>query len=295
MLIGIGLGNVVKLILTGSLKFAAGLLAIGFVATALVRLAPGFGTDERELDPRLVNASIEHLRARQTSANIPAAYLQLLRGAAAGDFGHSYLLDRPVRELLAERWPTTANLAIWGWLTGGLLAFAMAGGAVIMPRLGLRLAGAGLSSSLLCLPATLLAYLSAVSYTPAYCAIAAIVFARVFCVLDSLFAAAVATGYVTGARCRGVSNTHIFLRHILAAKKLELIALSATSLTLAIAASVPVEVLSDQAGMGQLAWKAAMGRDLPLLVGITVAMATVTLFLSRSADVLVSALAGRSR
>jgi peptide/nickel transport system permease protein len=282
------------LVLSASLKFVAGLLIIGFVATALVRIAPGFGTDERELDVRLANASIEQLKLSKDTASIPASYLTFLRNAAKGDFGVSLLLNRPVRELLEDRYSTTAALVALGWITGWTLAFVIAGAAVTLPNFGFRSTGLFFSGSVLCLPTALLAYSVAVSRTPAYCAVAAIVFAKVFRMLDSVFVAAEAAPFVTGARARGTSEFRIFLRHILSAHRGELIALSATSLTMAIGSAVPIEVLSDQAGIGQLAWKAAIGRDLPLLVSVTLLMAAVTLCLNRTADILVAAFSRRA-
>jgi ABC-type dipeptide/oligopeptide/nickel transport system permease component len=37
---------------------------------------------------------------------------------------------------------------------------------------------------------------------------------------------------------------------------------------------VPVEVIFDVPGVGQLAWSAAMNRDLPVLLAVTLMMAT---------------------
>ena len=171
----------------------------------------------------------------------------------------------------------------------------MAGAAVALPNAGFRSTGLFFSGSVLCLPTALLAFSVAVSRTPAYCAVAAIVFAKVFRMLDSLFIAAEAAPFVTGARARGTPELRIFLRHMVSANRGELIALSATSLTMAIGSAVPIEVLSDQAGVGQLAWKAAIGRDLPLLVSVTLLLSAVTLCLNRTADVFVAAVSRRGR
>ena len=43
-------------------RFLVMLLVLGFVTTSIVRLAPGYGTDERELDSRLSNESIDAVR-----------------------------------------------------------------------------------------------------------------------------------------------------------------------------------------------------------------------------------------
>jgi ABC-type dipeptide/oligopeptide/nickel transport system permease component len=44
------------------------------------------------------------------------------------------------------------------------------------------------------------------------------------------------------------------------------------SLVLAFGSAIPVEALCDVAGVGQLAWRAALGRDLPLLCGLAMAV-----------------------
>jgi ABC-type dipeptide/oligopeptide/nickel transport system permease component len=44
------------------------------------------------------------------------------------------------------------------------------------------------------------------------------------------------------------------------------------SLVLAFGSAIPVEALCDVAGIGQLAWRAALGRDLPLLCGLAMAV-----------------------
>jgi peptide/nickel transport system permease protein len=53
--------------------------------------------------------------------------------------------------------------------------------------------------------------------------------------------------------------------------------LGGISVNFALGASVPIEVLCDQPGIGQLAWQAALGRDLPVLVALTWIAATITL------------------
>src|SRR4030081_326737 len=81
----------------------------GFCGATLLRLAPGFDVDERELDPRVSAASVAHLReARAQDRNILRYYARFLAGAIFGDLGVSRSLDRPVAELLHERLPITA-------------------------------------------------------------------------------------------------------------------------------------------------------------------------------------------
>ena len=65
--------------------------------------------------------------------------------------------------------------------------------------------------------------------------------------------------------------------HILPVAGPQLLALAGVSVSLAFAATIPVEVLCDLPGIGQLAWKAALSRDLVLLVNLTMIVTLITL------------------
>ena len=64
-----------------------------------------------------------------------------------------------------------------------------------------------------------------------------------------------------------------------------LVALAGVSVTLAFGASIPIEALADSPGIGQLAWRAALGRDLPVLVTVTLLLTVVTVFANIIADI----------
>jgi peptide/nickel transport system permease protein len=66
------------------------------------------------------------------------------------------------------------------------------------------------------------------------------------------------------------------MRHVLPPAAPQLIALAAVSVNMAFGAAVAVEAICDLPGLGQLAWKAAMARDLPLLVVLTVMIVLMT-------------------
>src|SRR5579872_2831364 len=90
----------------------------GLLGATLVRLAPGFGVDERELDARLSAESQQAIRAEHArDNNIAAYYVRYLGGLLHGDFGFSRSLNRPVSELLAQRLPLT--LASLGYGVAG--------------------------------------------------------------------------------------------------------------------------------------------------------------------------------
>lgn len=270
------------------LRYFFSLLLIGFVATALIRIAPGYGTDERDLDARFDQ------RRQSQEISIPAAYWHFVAGAIKGDLGFSATLNRPVRQLMEDRISTTARIAGAGWLTGWAAALLLAGSACLFSVDAFRFAGTVASGSLLCVPSALLAFAIAAAQVPVYLAVAAIVFARVFPIVANLFGTSQASYFVTAARCRGAFPSSVFFRHIVISTRAELVALAGASVAMAIGASVPVEVLGDQPGIGQLAWKAALGRDLHLLLSVTLLIAATTMFFNRGSDAIVAALRRRT-
>src|SRR5258708_35704153 len=106
---------------------AALVLLGGLVSATVVRLAPGFDADERELDPSLNAESVRALRqSRAGEHNILSFYAGYLRGAIRGDLGTSHALGQPVQSLLRERWPVTLRVAGIGLLLAWLLASTLA-------------------------------------------------------------------------------------------------------------------------------------------------------------------------
>jgi peptide/nickel transport system permease protein len=78
----------------------------------------------------------------------------------------------------------------------------------------------------------------------------------------------------------------ILFWHVVPSAGPQLLALAGVSVSFAIGAAIPVEALCGRAGIGQLAWQAAVARDLPLLMNITILVTLVTLLANSSADVI---------
>ena len=73
-----------------ALALVATVLLGGLLSATLVRFAPGFDTDERELDPHLNARSVQALRdARHNDDNIFRFYFSYMKRAANGDLGTS--------------------------------------------------------------------------------------------------------------------------------------------------------------------------------------------------------------
>src|SRR5262249_48089453 len=75
---------------------------------------------------------------------------------------------------------------------------------------------------------------------------------------------------VLTAHAKGAGRWRILFWHVFPGAWPQLIALLGVSISIAIGALLPIEVICDIPGLGQLAWYAAQSRDLPLLVNLTV-------------------------
>ncbi|HSY63004.1 MAG TPA: ABC transporter permease [Terriglobales bacterium] len=259
----------------------------GFLGATLLRFAPGFGVDEEELDSRLSAQSIQALRQTHAGdANIFVFYFHYLSRLLRGDLGISRTLQRPVWQLVAERLPETlksvaAGMAL-GWTTGFLLAVA-----VVMSRAWyLDLLGSLLVGVLLCLPAAVLALLFVRAQAPARLLLGLIIFPKVFRYSRNLLGRSSALPHVLTARAKGLGNMRVLVWHILPTAAPQLLALLGVTVSFAFTAAIPMEALCDMPGIGQLAWKAALGRDVALLVNLTMIVTLVTLMANSASEMM---------
>lgn len=269
------------------LTLAATALLGGFLSATLVRLAPGFDTDEATLNPHLSSQSIQALRqARTEQHNIVRFYLHSVQRALHGDLGTSISLKQPVRTLLHERVPLTLRLVGLGLLMGWTAVMALALTAAWLRATAYDLLATVLTGVLLCVPAAVLALLSVLWSIPGALAIALIIFPRDYRYARNLLDKAYSLPHIVTARAKGLGEWRILFWHVVPSAGPELLALAGVSVSLALGAAIPVEALCGLAGIGQLAWQAALARDLPLLMNITVLVTLVTLLANSGADVI---------
>ena len=235
---------------------------------------------------------------------------------AHGNLGTSYLENRPVAELLAtyetntallygtglalavllalatgaahglagNRWPgrligatELAFYALPGFVIGTLLVAIFAGALGWLPASGnqsLRLAHPGWLDRArhLVLPAATIALFS---FAP---------LSRYFArgVQDSL-----AADYTRAAIARGIPPRRILLRHVLPNALRPLITLLGLSFPLLVSGSVTVESVFGYPGLGWLLWRAALGRDYPVIVAIVLIGGVATVAANLVADLVV--------
>jgi len=272
------------------------LLIAGLLGAALIRMAPGFQTSGQELDPRLTRSSIEALRHRDSEqGNLFVSYVRFLSNLAHGDAGTSRVFRQPVAQLIRERAATTVRSVALGWIVAWIAASLLAAAVALKSRAAPLIISTLLSGVLLSVPSAVLATFCLLFDLPPAAAIAAVVFPRVFPYLYEQLRSNVNRPHVIMARARGLSGARLFFWHILPGVLGGILGLAGVSVTLALGAAIPVEALADSPGLGQLAWRAALGRDLPVLVAITLLLTAVTVLVNLLSDVAVDRLGARAQ
>lgn len=249
----------------------------GLLSASLVRFAPGYAVDERELDPRLSPASVEAIRnAHRLNSNLFSYYGHYLARTVHGDLGSSEWLQQPISSLIRERFPVTAKSVVIGVLLAWGMALAISFASVLSRGLFFDISGTLLSGLFIALPAAVVAIFSVYLHAPVFLAIAVVTFPKLFRYLRNLLTHAYSQTYVLAAQARGIGQVRILFHHVVPLVSPALFALLGVSLSLAFGAAIPIEALCDSPGVGQLAWQAALNRDLPLIMNLTLLITLIT-------------------
>ena len=266
-----------RLFLLGLLRLLGIMLVASFAGALLLRAAPGFSSDERELNGALSSQSIQAIRQEHLAqSNIPRFYAHYLASLARGDLGASLSLNQPVRALLRERLPVTLRALgfalLAAWITGLGLAIA----AQTFHSRILRAATEGASGVFISTPAAALALIFVLLRLPPVWAAALLVFPKIYRYSSNLLRESYELPHVLTARAKGAGRSRILFWHVAPSAWPQLLALLGVSISIAMGVLLPIEVVCDLPGIGQLAWQAAQSRDLPLLVNLTVVVTFLT-------------------
>jgi peptide/nickel transport system permease protein len=257
----------------------------GFAAAALVRYSPGFDVDENSWNPKIGVNTLAAMHARREQQNqLPRFYAHYLVAALHGDLGQSDSLRAPVADLIGDRAPVSMRLVGWGTLGGLFLGAVLAWMAVWPRRLAPQLFANGVSGLLLAIPPAVLGLAFFFAEAPLAIAVALAVMPRVFGTMRALLDDLYTSPALLAARARGVKPAILALRYVLGAATPQMIALAGVAVVLAFGSIIPIEALCDVPGLGQLAWKAAIARDLPLLSGLALIITFMAAFVQTAGD-----------
>jgi len=222
-------------------------------------------------------ASLRRLeQQRRHERDVAAFYCRFLVRYVQGDLGYSHLLQRPVASLFAERLPVSGQAAAAGLTAAWVLSLVTAWPIARSRGRLLEAAGRAGATVLQCMPAGVLGLLvlglGGRGATACGAAIAIVLFPRLLHYVLNLLEEGYGMAHVVTARAKGAGEGRILLRHVLPSCLPQLVSLFGASVSMALSAAIPLEVILDVPGAGQLAWQAALGRDLTLLVNVTVLM-----------------------
>lgn len=252
------------------------LLLLSSVGTVLlVRCAPGYFSRSGEMDAAHSQMARRQAAAQQKGEGsaVPAALRYTLR-LLHGDLGQSQQYGTAVGDLLRPRLRVTAHVLLPAALLAPLLALLCA-----LPCSQLRttlLERTIATATLLgiAVPVSVLASASLLSGLGGPAAVLlAVVAARDFRFFLRLLRVQLRAPYLVYARSCGMRPVRATAYAIFLPVRSEMLSLLALSFTTALGSIVPVEVIFGVPGVGQLAWTAAMNRDLPVLLAVTLVMA----------------------
>jgi len=259
------------------LRLVAVMLMASFAGAMLMRIAPGFSSDDQELNSGLSAQSVQAIRnAHLADANVPRFYAQYLASLIKGDLGTSRSLNQPVKDLLRERLPVTLVNLAFALAVGWLLGLALAVAAQTWNVRALTFLANGLSGTFISTPAAALALVFLLLRWPPAFAAALLVFPKIYRYAQNLLQQSCEMPHVLTARAKGAGPWRVLAWHVAPIALPQLIALVGVSISIGIGVLLPIEVVSDVAGIGQLAWHAAQSRDLPLLVNLTMVVTFMT-------------------
>ena len=262
------------------------ILAGGLITASLVRFSPGFGVEEKELDSRLTSQSIAAIQeSHKSERSVVAFYMTFLGGLFHGDLGESHLFSCPISDLLRERWPVSLRSILCGLTIAWLSVFLLASTVVMMRNSVLNTVTSALAGALLAVPIAMIAFFGVILGYGASFALIIAISPPLFRYVRNILGASISKTYIISARAKGIGVPRIFWWHVLPSALPQLVGLAGVSINMAIGALIPIELLCDSPGVGQLALQAALARDLPLLVSLTLVMTVVIMLSNMLAEV----------
>jgi oligopeptide transport system permease protein len=271
----------------------------------VVRLAPGGPFDAEQALPPAVRANLE--RAYGLDQPLPAQYLRYLRGLAHGDFGPSLRQrDFTVSELIAAGLPLSVTLGLTAVLLAVLLGVAAGVLAAVWRGTGVDHGVTALAVLAIALPSFVTGPLLALAFglylhwlpvagwqagEPRYLVLPVLTLALPMAAyLARLMRASLLevlrAPYVRSARARGLGAARVLWRHALRPALLPVVSYLGPAVAFVVTGSLVVETVFGLPGTGRYLVQGAIDRDYPLVMGMIIVYAVLTLLCNLLADLL---------
>ena len=281
------------------------LFVIVTLSFALERLAPGGPFDQEQTLTPAVRANLDRLYGLDRP--LPVQYLRYLGALARGDFGPSLSQrDFTVSELISQGLPLSATLglaavllAILTGIPAGIAAALARGGAAdyalsALAALGIALPTFVTGPALALLFGLHLHWLPVAGWergAPRYLVLPVVTLALpVAAYLARLTRASLLevlrTNYVRSARARGLGGTRVLWHHALRPALLPAVSYLGPAVAFVVTGSLVIETVFGLPGSGRYLVQGAIDRDYPLVMGMIVVYAVLTLLLNFLVDLI---------
>jgi peptide/nickel transport system permease protein len=254
---------------------------------------------------------------------LPVQYVRWLGNALRGDLGTSIRSRQPVSELLIDKFPMTAQLAVLAWVIAMMIALPAGIISAVRRNSPLDVAATVLAMAGVAMPSFFLGILLILMFTwwvpilPAPGGPVPLLWENPLRALESLVLPAIALGlgstasvmrltrssllealaqdYVRTARSKGLAGRTVVLGHALRNALLPVVTVIGIQWVFLLAGSVIIEQMFAIPGMGRLAVGAIQGRDYVVVQGFVLFIATIAIVFNLVIDILYGYLDPRIR
>lgn len=298
------------------------LFGVSVITFGLVHLTPGDVVDViTAVNPDLEQGEVQRLR-REFGLDRPVyiQYFDWLTDAMQGDFGQTFNRGPDVSTLMVSRLPETIILGLFGWVFA--LVIAIPGGIYAAIRRGKLgddvsrfVALAGISIPNFWLGLMLIAIFAVqFGWFPVLdpqtnllsremlwwlilpgIAVGTAQSASLMRIMRTTMAEELGKEYVTAARAKGLPERTVILKHVLRNSLISVVTVAAFITAAIVSGSVVIEVVFGWPGLGQLFIDAIHGREINLIMAITLFTGVAIVIANLIADIIYAILDPRIR
>ncbi|MCC2521660.1 oligopeptide ABC transporter permease OppB [Vibrio coralliilyticus] len=290
------------------------LLFITLVSFWLMHIAPGGPFDMERPMPEVVRANIE----AKFHLNEPflVQFFIYITNFLQGDLGPSFVYqDFTVTQLVAQSWPVSAILGVISFCISvplgmllGTIAALNRNGKVDYLLMSLSMTGVVIPAFVLA-PVLVTIFSIQLGWLPAggweggelsflILPVLSLAIGSVASIARVMRGAMIETlnqPYIRTAKAKGLSTSYILFHHALRPSLIPIIAMLGPSFVAVVTGSVIIDIFFSTGGMGQHFVSGALNRDYGLVMGITLIVASLTIFFNLVVDILYTIIDPRIR
>ncbi|MFM2587811.1 oligopeptide ABC transporter permease OppB [Vibrio sp. TBV020] len=290
------------------------LLFIALVSFWLMHIAPGGPFDMERPMPEVVRANIE----AKFHLNEPfiIQFFIYIGNFIQGDLGPSFVYqDFSVTELVGQSWPVSAVLGVISFCISvplgmvlGTIAALNRNGKLDYLLMSLSMTGVVIPAFVLA-PVLVTIFSIHLGWLPAggweggqmaflILPVLSLAIGSVASIARVMRGAMIETlnqPYIRTAKAKGLSTSYILFHHALRPSLIPIIAMLGPSFVAVVTGSVIIDIFFSTGGMGQHFVSGALNRDYGLVMGITLIVASLTIFFNLVVDILYTVIDPRIR